>query len=190
MQFETLTRQRIESVYRTHLMRDFPKNERRRLAGILRAFDAGNYIAFALTEDGQVRCYAFLIRKDRDYLLDYLATAPACRNQGLGAQLLSRIRAALSDADVILAEIEDADFAEAEPEKTLRLRRQGFYERCGFYDTGLRAETFGVRYRLIALSAAPQAAPLLRERYLALYRMALPEQIVRRFVRLADEPAV
>ena len=187
MQFEALTKQQIKDVYKKHLMKDFPASERRPLARILKTMDDGNYEAYALTEDGAVLSYAFFIRNGSAYLLDYLATDEARRSQGLGAAILSQARQRLTGASCILLEIEDPACAANEEEKTIRTRRQTFYEHCGYIDTGVRADTFGVRYVLMELSMpSPHNAEVLRNIYFDLYRAALPERIARKFIKIAE----
>ena len=188
MQFEALTKQQIRSVYKKYLTKDFPADERRPLARILKTVDNGNYEAYALTEEGQVLSYAFFLRNGSTYLLDYLATNEAHRNQGLGAAILSQASSRLTNASCVLAEIEDPACAETAQEQALRTRRQQFYARCGFLDTGLRADTFGVRFVLIELPGGEaHSAQALQKIYFDLYRTTLPERIVRRFIKIAGE---
>lgn len=184
MQVESLTRQQTRKIYNDYLRKDFPDCERRPLHSILRAMRRGIYDCFALTEDGQVMAYAFFVRLNEDFLLDYFAAVEGKRGSGIGTEFLGLLQEKLRTARYVLAEVEDPDAAQNEKEREERIRRIRFYERSGFMDTGVRARTFGVEYRIIGLQTGKAFD---REQictiYTPFYGRLMPEFICRKEVQ-------
>ena len=184
MVIEPLTKQQVKQVYKNHLKNDFPASERRPLYAILSAMRRGSCICYGLTEGGELMAYAFFIRIGRDYLLDYFAVAEEKRENGYGSVFLGMLLEKLKDAALVLVEVEEPDSAQTEEEKETRLRRIRFYERSGFSWTGVRAKTFGVDYRIIAIGTEK---PFDRARicalYPELYSVSTPKFLCRREVK-------
>lgn len=184
MEIEMLTKQQIKQIYQNHLVNDFPANERRPLRAILKSMRRDTYICYGLTDGGELMAYAFFVRQGRDYLLDYFAAVEGKRASGYGSVFLRMLRKELIDAEYVLAEVEEPDSAQDEIEKETRTRRIRFYERAGFADTGVRARTFGVDYRIIGTQAKNRFEKArICELYVALYSKAMPKFLCRREVK-------
>ena len=181
-----LNPEQVTELYKGVMAEDFPRNERRPLAFILRAMEEGRYEALGLWENGRLLGYAFLLRQGRCYLFDYLATLSSERNRGLGRIFLAQIADHLRGrADCVIGEVEDPGHAKSEDEKALRIRRLGFYMRNGYLDTGVCCELFGVRYRLIELDLGTvHSADEIRALYKAQYDAAYPAMICRTMVKI------
>ena len=59
----------------------------------------------------------------------------------------------LADADAVLLEVDEPDAAVTPEELDTRNRRLAFYLRNGLHDSGVRADVYGVTYRLLTLPA-------------------------------------
>ncbi|WP_026529207.1 GNAT family N-acetyltransferase [Butyrivibrio sp. VCD2006] len=168
----------VESIYKERLIVDFPEDELKPLDVILRAMEKGIYECLGLWDEGAVIGYAFLVKMDIDYLIDYLAIYPEKRNSGIGGKMLELLSEYFAEADNILIEIEDPDKAVNEEEKQLQTRRRSFYLRNICQDTGLRIKCFGVPFQLLVLGKIKsENVEALRELYISFYRMVLPKQI-------------
>lgn len=184
METELLTKQQIKQIYREHLKNDFPASERRPLRAMLRSMRRGTYTCYGLTEGGELMAYAFFVHTGREYLLDYFAAVEGKRASGYGSVFLGLLREKLQNAEYVLAEVEEPDSAQDEKEKETRTRRIRFYGRAGFADTGVRARTFGVDYRIIGMQTEkPFDKERICELYVALYGKAMPKFLCRREVR-------
>lgn len=184
MEIEALTRRQTKRIYREHLKKDFPDSERRPLPSILKAMRRGIYDCYGLRAEGEIVAYAFFVHIGADYLLDYFAVAEGKRTKGYGSVFLGMLKEQMTDARYVLAEVEEPETAENAAEKETRIRRIRFYERAGFADTGARANTFGVEYRIIGLQTG---RPFDREQicalYVPFYSRLMPEFICRREVK-------
>lgn len=178
-----LSKDQVAEIYQTHLCRDFPPDERKTLNIILKAMDAGNYECYALTED-ELLGYAFFVKLEQDYLLDYLAIVRGKRDLGLGSVFLEKLSHQMKDADSMLVEVEEPASGKDEAERSLRSRRKAFYLRNGFADTGVNAEAFGVNFRLLEPSAKPRSQAEIKALYLRHYAAVLPPKVFETQVKI------
>lgn len=173
MQLKSLTLNRAEAVYRTHLVRDFPADEVKPFSDIRRLTAQGRYVCYGGFDGAALQGYAFFARHPSAplLLLDYYAVCAPRRGQGVGSALLGLLARELSACDGVLAEVERADCAPDEAARCIRQRRIAFYLRNGFRRTAVRATLFDVPYELmyLPLSADPGDGAL-RERLDALYQ--------------------
>ena len=144
----TLTGSELRRAYRELYLEAFPPNELRPLWHMTMLGAAGRYRSLGLFQGGRLCCSASLWSGGHYVLLDYLATRPACRGEGLGAALLARLPERFPSDTVFLLEVEAP---EPGPEEALRQRRLAFYRRCGARELGYEIGLFGVRYRVLAL---------------------------------------
>mgnify|MGYP002624696476 CR=1 FL=1 len=166
----------MELLYHTRLKKDFSRNERRPLAAIRRAWNQNAYECYALFDRDEILGYAFFVRRDGDYLFDYLAIAEEHRDEGLGSQFLRQLAECLRGADCVVGEIEDPNKAEDDETRSLRERRLQFYLRSGYRTTELTSTVFGVDYRILEVPTAREhTTGELRTVYTELYRRMLPE---------------
>lgn len=183
MTIVSLTKDQVTQIYQTHMCQDFPTDERKPLDFILKAMDAGTYECFALMED-ELLGYAFFVKLERDYLLDYLAIVRGKRDLGLGSIFLEKLFCQLSNADSMIVEVEEPACGKKEAERTLRSRRKAFYLRNGFYDTEVNAEAFGVNFRLLEPSGKPRSQEEIKALYLRHYQAVLPSKVFEDSVKI------
>ena len=170
----------IERIYYSYMTRDFTPDELKPMISIKKAWERRAYEALLLLKEDVVLGYAFFVRLNRDYLLDYFAIAEDYRNMGLGTVFLKQFSDFISDADCIVAEIEDPECAENEKDKEMRDKRLLFYLRSGYRETGVKSEVFGVDYCILeAPNALEHSQTDIRSIYTALYQSILPEPFFR-----------
>ena len=170
----------IERIYYSYMTRDFTPDELKPMISINKAWERRAYEALLLLKEDIVLGYAFFVRLNRDYLLDYFAIAEDFRNMGLGTVFLKQFSDFISDADCIAAEIEDPECAENEKDKEMRDKRLLFYLRSGYRETGVKSKVFGVDYCILeAPNAREHSQTGIRSIYTALYQSILPEPFFR-----------
>jgi len=151
MRLDRLTNAQVEKLYEERMTKDFPPNEIDPLAVILNAMEQGNYECFGLMDEEEIAGYAFLIKHDEDYLIDYLAINPDWRNHGLWGELVHRVGEYLVNAKSIIGEVENPEFAESAEDKAIRTNRLAFYLKRGFRDTGVRTTYFEARFMVLEM---------------------------------------
>lgn len=187
MEIRTLNTEQVRTVYRSHVVRDFPRIERKPLRRIVEAMEEGTYECLGLYDAEEFLAYAFFVRHGKNYLFDYYAVLPQKRDRGIGSRFLQSLLTHFASAESLIGEIEDPAYAETEAERELRERRKRFYLRNGFRETGVSVKAFGVWYLLIeAGSGEPKSADEVREQYLEHYRLMLPEYFFRKYISVED----
>lgn len=182
-----LSETEISDIYTRYLVYDFPKNETKPLSAIKKALERGIYEAYGMYEGEKLAAYAFFVRCEGSYLLDYFAVTAERRGQGYGSLFLKKLKEIFKDADSVTAEVEDPERAEDGNEKETREKRLSFYLRAGFCDTGVRVRTFGVDYMIIEM--LPQGRTdekEFRKRYLTFYKELCPRFILKRVISFHD----
>lgn len=175
----------VKAIYSAHLQNDFPADERKPLASIIRQMRKGCYTCFALTDCDELLGYAFFVRLDRHYLLDYLAIVSGKRGQGLGSAFLKMLPDMLDHADSLIAEVDDPDCSCSPEEESIRKSRLNFYLKNGFADTLVKAETFGVSFMLLEMNRyGRHSEEEIRNIYRSHYRAFLPAFIFRKMIHV------
>lgn len=183
MTLETLDKNQITDIYNKRMKIDFPPSELKPLDMIFNAMDKGMYECYGLTDNDEILGYVYVIKLGKDYLIDYIATYPKKRNAGLGGILISLLKEKLSDAESIIGEVEDPDFAEDDESRALQTRRIGFYMRNGFRKTNLRACCFGAHFIIIETGEGMvHTEDELRELYKKHYKAILPKKLYDKHV--------
>lgn len=156
--------------YETELTEAFPENERKPLEEIRDLISAGCYDLFGLYEGCALLGYASVMKRpDVDYvLLDYLGVTATRRNGGLGAELIRRLEAQYAGCPGILTEAETPVPGNSEADNALRLRRIGFYQRCGFHPVYQMA-TCGAQFQALLLGEVPEDVTKLMADHKAIY---------------------
>lgn len=142
-------------IYKNIALNDFAANELKPLAIISKLFDNGFYSCHAAFENELPAAYAFLLA-ERSCLIDYFAVNRSLRGKGYGGDFLSLltpiIRNCLHSKGLILAEVENPDFAATSSDRTMRLKRINFYEKNGFVLTSIFSRVFSVEYNIICFN--------------------------------------
>lgn len=187
MLLKSLSILQVCQIYLAHVTQDFPPEERKPLHIILRAIHRKQYECYGWMNGKKLLGYAFFVTTGNHRLLDYFAVVPALRGQGVGSAFCRAIADSFSDAQSILAEVENPDSAETEEEAKMQNRRLQFYLRNGFADTGIHAETFGVDYRILEVPRTlPHTPAEIRRIYHAHYRASLPDAVFQKMVIVHD----
>ena len=189
MEIIRLSRQQIDDIYNERLKEDFPMKERRPLRMIHKALDKSEYECFGLGDQGEICGYAFFVKHNQDYLFDYLAIDKTRRDGGLGTIFLKLLKEELSDARSVVGEVEDPDTADTEDERAYRMKRLSFYLKNACRDTGVKADAFGVRYRIIEIilsEADEHDEDMIREIYANHYRTMLPALVYKSMIKLPE----
>lgn len=126
----------------------FPKSEKKPFALMVEKVGAGLMEMIAV-EDGEGEFYglAITVLHSDIMLLDYFAIAENKRGRGVGTEVLSLLRERYSDKRFIL-EVEDPDEVGAQNREE-RVRRLGFYLRCGLSPLPMTISLFGVQMKLL-----------------------------------------
>ena len=181
MRLESLNIEQVENIYNERMLVDFPADELRPLRIIISTIEKGMCDCYGLYDVNELIGYAFLLKKDNSFMLDYLAISPEHRNKGIGAKMLKMLSECYADADNVLLEVEDPDKAETDEDRDLQSRRRAFYLRNGCTDTGLRMKCFQVPFQILVLGNSKcRDIDSLRELYVSFYRMILPKEVFER----------
>lgn len=124
----------------------FPASERKPFAMIIKMYRRGKTDIWCVEREGRFAGLAITINGPDTILLDYFAVEPDCRGQGVGAEVLARLREIYGGKRFFL-EIEST--LEPSPELELRKRRKNFYLRCGLQPMGVQVYLFGVKMELL-----------------------------------------
>ena len=176
-----LNKEQIEYIYNTFMVYDFPPDELKPLAHLLRMVEEGLCTYYALYEGKEVLSYFGLCVKDGFALVDYLAVTPKKRGQGIGSETLKFLKEAAGD-NRILIECEDIAATSDPSEKNIRTRRINFYLRSGFTLTTAKANLFGVDY--VLLTCPETGAAETRFGYETVYRAMLGDEMYNKYMKL------
>ena len=155
---KALTPEEIMAVYDVWGPEHFPDSELKPLSSVKMLLERGQYSGYGLYDgsaaaEGGLLGYALLMHdKDREkMLLDYYAFMEEYRCRGLGSVFLHEIQKQ-KDFPGCFIECEAPETADCAEQRELRERRIRFYERNGAVLTQVRAQLFGVTYRMLVLS--------------------------------------
>ena len=126
MHLSPVTPQEFDAVY-SAIEDSFPREERRDREAARRLLLEGRYSLYHTVEEGERRGCVSLWRFPDFVFVEHLLTYPAYRNGGMGARVLSCLKA--EGLPLVL---------EAEPPLTeMAIRRLGFYRRAGFLENSI-----------------------------------------------------
>ena len=185
MKIETLALEQARTLYNERLKRDFPPDELKPFSAIEAALREGRYACYGWCEGDDILAYAFFVTLGQWALLDYYAVRKDLRDTGLGSGFLKAlVPGPLEGFDCALVEVEDPDAADNPDERARRDRRLRFYLRNGLAETGVRAVTFGVEYRVLTMPLGPKPDDeAVRRVYYELYRAVMSDAWCRRWVK-------
>ena len=187
MEQRLMQMEEFRKLYDTSMKKHFPPDELKPFSIMEKAVREGNYFPYGYYEDGECRAYTCLIKNGDFYLLDYFAVMEDGRGKGTGSRILSILKGHLSEKEAVLLEVEEPLAAEPDV-RDLQERRIQFYLRNAAIETGLNAQVFGVRYRILGIGR-----PLYEEKAQTametLYHTILSEEMYERNVRFSlDKP--
>jgi hypothetical protein len=178
MELIQLNKDQVASLYNERMVHDFKKDELKPLKMILKALDEGIYECLGLSDGAGLLGYTFLVRQGKRYLVDYLAVYPEERDKGRGATILKLLSEYITDAEIVVVEVEDPFYAESSEEKEIQERRVSFYLRNNCVDTGVRVRCFGVPFIIIRSGGNSSLdRDVVWEIYQSFYRAVLPKKM-------------
>ena len=147
MKLKLLSKEELTSLYREHLVSDFPKSELKPLKGMHNLMDRGVYDPLLVLEGERPVGYAMVwLSPDRKgALLEYFGVIRGLRNGGIGSGILSVLTERYGQ---LFCEAE-APTSEDPAENDLRRRRLGFYQRNGFRVLDYECALFGVHFNCL-----------------------------------------
>lgn len=170
----------LRELYANVIEKDFPQDELRPYERMVDLRERGLYRAYALFEKEQLRAYACVLEGEQGLLLDYLGVPDPWKGHGYGTHMLKETVRTAGER-ILLLESEDPD-AESTPDAQTARRRLNFYLCAGMRETEIRADVFGVRYRILCANCADDAEALCALD--GLYAATLPEELYKREIRL------
>ena len=187
MNIGLLTLTEIREIYRKRMKNDFPGNELKSLAMIEKVFREGRYLCYGAKEGTDILAYAFFVRTEGQYLLDYFAVKKELRGSGIGSGFLKELNSRyLREATCVLVEVDDPFFAGNDKEKTICERRLAFYLGKGLLDTGAKARTFGADFLILEFpKGKPHSQTEAGEFYSRIYRSLFPKRIYEQMVKIS-----
>ena len=121
----------FKKLYRKHIIRDFPKNERPNLERFRKRILENKEEVYIFEEEDAEKGYTLIVKLENYIFVDFLATYKESRGQGIGTKILKELKEKYPDCNIIL-EVEDPESARDEKEKTIREKRIKFYEKSNF----------------------------------------------------------
>lgn len=180
MKIVELTVGQIIRIYRKYMVNDFPSDELKPLLIILKGKRKGKYVCLGLEKDNEIVGYAFFVKINNDYLFDYLAVRKDERNKNYGSTFIKLLKEKFADANSVIGEVENPDYADDDDIRNLRKRRINFYLRNGLTDTGLKARTFGVEYLILEMDLGKtHTNDDIKDLYQKEYHSILPEKLYK-----------
>lgn len=177
--------EQLKTIYDRDLREAFPDAELKPLRNIQDGWEKGLYLPLCLFDGDNIIGEAFLWLGHPGWaLLDYLCVSSTCRNGGIGAVILQKLRE-WQPGTVIFGESEAPEDA---PDPDMARRRLGFYARCGLRTAGYDTEMFGVHYKTLYLAddAVEDAALLAEHRYV--YERTFSTDKYYKYVRIPYDP--
>ena len=124
----------------------FPASEKKPFWLIVKMHRKGTSHVWRFTRNGKFAGLIITINGKENILLDYLAVEESQRGTGIGTEILQRMRSHYAGKGVFLeieSVYEDCD------NKTQRIRRKHFYEKCGMTSMEVFVWLFGVKMELM-----------------------------------------
>jgi len=140
----------FKDLYRKHIIKDFPKNERPNLEVFRKRMLKKNEEVYIFEEDGIDKGYCIIYQLKEYILVTFLAVYKENRGKGTGTKILKEIQEKYSNKKGILLEVEDPDFAKNNKEKNIQEKRIKFYEKSNFKVLkNLRAKPYTVNFKIM-----------------------------------------
>ena len=124
----------------------FPKEERKPFWLMMKKTKLGEMEILAIKDGAELLGLMITIPRDKYVLIDYFAVLPEKRCGGVGTEALKLLGEYYGEKTLVI-EIETPN--ETAPNNDERIRRNGFYHRCGFKEVGVDILLFGVEMKLL-----------------------------------------
>ncbi len=175
----------ITNIFNKFIVNDFPKNEVKPLARMISMYERKTYICFEIKDDEKFVGYAFFVKLNKSYLLDYFAIAKDLRGEGYGSKALNLIKESFEEkVDVIIIESENPEYAKNMEEYTIQSKRIKFYKSCNCNMTKIKANTFLSEYNIFTLCDKINDETEIKERYINIYWSMVDEDTLKKFVKI------
>lgn len=181
-----LTKEEIRTIYDGRMCSDFPKEELKPFVKISELYDKDRYAGYSVVDEkGEILSYALFARipashSSSHYLFDYFAVREDLRNAGIGTFFLRQLTSCLKDAESVIGEVENPEFAKDAAEEALRSRRLRFYERNNVRMCGVTASVFGVEFHIVeAVLKKAHSKDCVREILRTFYSLFFSEQVLK-----------
>lgn len=133
---------RVRVLYR----KAFPASEQKPFSVIRSMYRQKKTDLWCILRDGRFCGFASTVNSEHLILLDYLATVPQNRGQGIGSAALQLLKQQYPGKGVFVEIEETRDPGDDQP---LRIRRRQFYESAGMVALDVTAMVFGVKMELL-----------------------------------------
>ncbi len=185
MELRELDINEITDIYNNLLVNDFPKNEVKPLNRIISMNERKINTCYGLYENNEFVGYAFFVKINKSYLLDYFAIAKEQRGKGIGTKALALIKESFEGkVDVILIESENPEYAKNMEEFKVQSNRINFYLKSGCNMTKIKANTFLSEYNILTICDKVENEKELKERYYNIYWTMVDEDTLKKFVKI------
>lgn len=156
--FRRLSSDEVLDIYENSCPLHFPAPEIKPVFMIKSMVERGGYIGIGVYDGDRLAGYALCVQapEKNTILLDYLAVFEEYRNKGVGALMLQEMQRIYTDMHGIIIETERPDKAADEEDRTMRIRRNGFYKRSGCRQTELLTQVAGVDFGIFYLPTGRQ----------------------------------
>jgi len=132
MSIRNANNENLEELYRNHIEKDFPEEERASLGRFLELSKNGLQDVLIYSEEGKDIAYCVVATVSEYLLISLLAVYDEYRGKGFGSKMLLEVKEYYSDKSGIIVEVEKPEDATNEAEKVMRERRIAFYEKAGY----------------------------------------------------------
>ena len=124
----------------------FPPSERKPFSIIRSMYRKGQTDLWCIRKNSRFVGFASTVNSPEVILLDYLATVPQYRGQGIGSAALQLLKQQYLGKGVFVEIEETRDPGDDQP---LRIRRRQFYESAGMVALDVTVMVFGVKMELL-----------------------------------------
>ena len=121
-----------KKIYKEYMESDFSDDELPKYEHFVELIEDEKEIPYVYMEEDVIKAYIVCIEKNGYILISHLAVLKKYRGQGIGTKLLEEIKEFYKKEKAIILESEAEDSADEKRDLQTIIRRQKFYERCGF----------------------------------------------------------
>ncbi len=143
----------FKDLYRKHIVKDFPREERRSLNKFKKRITRGKEEAYIYFENGKEKAYTIIVVLNNYVMVSFLAVFEQYRGEGIGTKLLKEIKENFSNKKGILLEVENPKYSKSQKEKEIRERRIKFYEKSNYKIVdGVEVNSHSIMFNIMILN--------------------------------------